>query len=263
MKFFTFFLGFFITLAFICVSISCKKPTPEPKKPKPIPTSVIDIDGNIYHLKRIENKLWMTENLMTTRYDTESLSSGDTVHTANNPLGSEDLPYYKDARNFKESPDTDNLTSEIRKSLGFLYNWCAAVGTINNHTTCEGKIQGICPNGWRLPTAVEWDSLCLFLDGKEQAGKKLKSKEGWYTNSGTNESGMNCYPAGLAINNNVTLVGKQTMFWSSKSQPGLISKAVALKLFFNQDKADVTNINKSQANSVRCIMDLDSTYTGF
>jgi uncharacterized protein (TIGR02145 family) len=120
------------------------------------------------------------------------------------------------------------------------------------------NIQGICPNGWRLPTTKDLDSLFFYLGEKEVAGKKLKSMYGWYTNSGcgTNESGMNCYPAGLAIDHNVTLAGQQTLFWSTQTHPVFNSKAQVLQLFYDNDEAKLTYINKIQGNSVRCVKDL-------
>lgn len=254
-------------ILFVLVSllISCDPPGPEPKKPKFIPTSVTDIDGNIYKVKRFNNKLWMTENLRVTRFDTVSPLNGTLIVAAiNSELVDIQEPYYKDARNHKESPYTDNLTNEIRNSMGFLYNWSAAAGTTTNNTTVSGKVQGICPNGWHLPTETDLDSLCLFLGGREMAGEKLKSKKGWYMTSGTNESGMNCYPAGLATGQWViSMVGQQTMFWSSKSQLGNNTKAEVLRLFYNQEKAEIIGINKIQANSVRCVLDLDTSYTDF
>jgi len=264
MKNHAFFFGVVIMLVFACLSVSCRKPPPEPPKKKPIPTSVTDIDGNIYKVKRFENKLWMTENLRVTRYDTESPLSGDSIAEAGKQSIDIQEPYLKDVRNFVESPFTDNLTDEIRNSFGLLYNWSAAAGTTLNNTTIVNKIQGICPNGWHLPTSDDLDNLCTISGGKEVAGKKLKSQKGWYMTSGTDESGMNCYPAGLATGNwVVSMVGQQTMFWSSKNQLGSITKAEVLRLFFNQDKADIVGINKIQANSVRCVMDLDSTFLGF
>jgi len=264
MKNFTFLLGTIFFLVLVCLSVSCRKPPPEPEKKKPIPTSVTDIDGNTYNVMRFGNKLWMGENLMVTRYDTESPISGDTIAKATNKLSVDiQTPSYKDARFFIESPDTDNLTDEIRNSLGFLYNWSAAAGTSINNTTVADRIQGVCPNGWRLPTSADFDTLCLLVGGKEMAGKALKSTQGWLINSGTNESGMNCYPAGLAIRDNASFVGKLIMFWSSKSMVYNNTKAEVLYLYFSNDNAEVKNINKEQANSVRCVLDLDSSYIGF
>jgi uncharacterized protein (TIGR02145 family) len=263
MKNCSFVFGVIIVVVLVCLSGACKKPHPDLPPKKSIPTSVTDIDSNTYTIKRFGNILWMKENLRVTRYDKESLRSGDSIAEAGKQFVDIHEPYFKDARFFVDPPDTDNLTDEIRKSLGFLYNWSAAAGTTLTNTTVADKIQGICPNGWRLPTATDFDTLCLYLGGKDMAGIALKSTHGWLLNSGTNESGMNCYPAGLAIRNNATFVGKQSMFWSSKSLQGNNTKADVLQLLFNQDKVEIKSINKTQANSVRCVMDLDSTYLGF
>jgi len=255
-----------VILVLLCLSGACKKTESKPEKPvlKPIPSSVTDIDGNTYNVIRIENKLWMTENLKVTRYDTESLCSKCSIPEATDTQGvDEKMPYFKDTRNFIEAPYTDNFTDEVRNSLGYLYNWSAAAGTTANNTTVNDKIQGICPNGWRLPTANDFDSLSLFFGGNEQSGKALKSLNGWYLTSGDNESNMNCYPAGLAIKNNVSFAGKQTMFWSTKSMSTNITRANVMKLSYNQDNTEHSYINKAQANSVRCVLDLDESYIGF
>jgi len=244
---------------------SCEPQPPEPPKPelKPVPTFVLDIDRNRYGVKRFGNTLWMNENLRVTRYDTESSRFGDTISVATyNQSVNINKPYYIDARDFEESPYTDYLTENIRNSLGLLYNWCAAVGTIVNETSVKDSVQGICPNGWRLPNAKDFDNLFYYLGTPEITGQKLKSVYGWFTltGSGTNESRLNCYPAGLAAGNFVSFVGQQTMFWSSQTQIGASEKAKVLKLFFDQAEAETPNINKFQANSVRCVMDITDEY---
>jgi len=246
-----------ILIVLICVTVACKKPASEPDlpTPKPIPTSVTDIDGNEYSVKQFGKTLWMTENLKVTRYDTESPRSGDTITQAvNNKIVDIEKPYYYEVKDCTNPPYTDNLTDKIRQSLGFLYNWSAAAGVVKNGYSVADKIQGICPNGWRLPNVKDLDSLCYYVGGAEVAGKKLKSNSGWYTGSGSNESEMNCYPAGLAAGNVAFLVGQQTMFWSSYAI--INSKSAVFKLFFDQDAAEVLYINQYQANSVRCVMDL-------
>jgi len=202
----------------------------------------------------------MTENLRVTRYDTESPRSGSSIAVATNHPVDIDKPYYINVQHYEESPYTDNLTEELRNSLGLLYNWSAAVGTEDNNKTIASRVQGICPNGWVLPRSQDWDSLFYYLDGKEYAGQKLKSMYGWYTfsGSGTNESGMDCFPAGLAVGNSViSMVGQQTMFWSSTNQLGSAARARVLKIFYDQDDAETPNIYKYQANSVRCVFHLD------
>ena len=255
----------FLTLIVLILGLSVlgttcgPKPPPNPPPiPNPVPTSVTDIDKNTYRVKRFGNTMWMTENLRVTRYDTKSPVSEDTIAVATyDHAVSINKPYYINAQDFEEPPYTDNLTETIRKSLGFLYNWSAAVGTKDNNMTVEGTVQGICPDGWRLPNNTDWENLFNHLEGKETAGNKLKSVYGWFTlaGSGTNESGLSCYPAGLAAGNFVSFVGMQSMFWSTKSQSGNITRAEVLKLFFDKDEAEISNINKFQANSVRCVMD--------
>jgi uncharacterized protein (TIGR02145 family) len=239
------------------MTVACKKPASDTDKPDPIPTSVKDCDGNEYAVKLFGNTLWMMKNLKVTRYDTQSQHSGDTIiEVQNNPIVNIDMPYFKDVKNFTDTPYTDNLTSQIRNSFGFLYNWSAAVGATTNGASGGDFVQGICPNGWRLPTLKDFDSLCYYLGGKAVAGEKLKSISGWYTitGSGTNESEMNCYPAGLSAGSFVSFVGQQTMFWSSTSITNL--QAGVLKLFYDQEAAELIYVNKIQANSVRCVKDL-------
>jgi uncharacterized protein (TIGR02145 family) len=231
---------------------------PPPPPPLPLPTSVIDIDGNKYNVKLFGSTLWMTENLRVTRYDTLSPRRNESIAVATyNQSVDMEKPYYIDARDFVETPYTDNLTEEIRKSMGLLYNWSAAAGAANNTATIGGSTQGICPNGWTLPTAADWDSLLYYIGDQETAGQKLKSTYGWYSGSGTNETGMNCYPSGTAAGNFVTLVGEQTMFWSSTNQLGVTTKAKVLQLLYDQNEAETPNINKFQANSVRCVMHIN------
>jgi len=61
--------------------------------------------------------------------------------------------------------------------------------------TIPAKVQGICPDGWHLPTRTEWNALFTEVGGKSTAGKILKSQTGWDGN-GTDEYGFSALPAG-------------------------------------------------------------------
>ncbi|MCL1851350.1 MAG: fibrobacter succinogenes major paralogous domain-containing protein [Bacteroidetes bacterium] len=246
-------LLFVITLMFVLCACP---PPPPPPPPVPPPTSVTDIDGNTYSVKQFGTTIWMTENLRVTRYDTLSPRRDELIAVATYEHTVDiEKPYYIDVQDFKEPPYTDNLTKEIRKSLGLLYNWSAAAGTQTNNTTVGSGTQGICPNGWVLPTNDDYQQLLDYIGDPDISGQKLKSISGWYTNSGsgTDKSGMHCYPAGLAANNFVSLVGQQTMFWSLTSSSGYNKKANVLKLFYDSDETEILSVNKFQANSVRCV----------
>ena len=234
------------------------KPPPPPPPPPEIPTSVTDIDNNTYQVKRFNNTLWMTENLRVTRYDTESTCYDEVIQeVANNQRVDMNNPYYNNAKDFIDPPYTDNLTREIRNRLGVLYNWSAATGAVDNNASVNDYIQGICPNGWRLPNTKDWDSLCTLLGGKKIAGEKLKAQYGWYSVSGSNESGMECYPAGLAAGNYISFVGRQIMFWCPKGLMLDKSKAEVTRIYFDKDEVELgLLISKIQANSVRCVKDI-------
>jgi len=255
-------LSLIISLVFL--GSSCGPKPPEPSEDLlPIPLSVTDIDRNKYNVKRFGKMLWMTENLRVTRYDTESPHYGDTIAVATYQHAvNTDKPYYINAQNFEEAPYTDNLTEEIRNSLGLLYNWSAAAGVEQNSNTVKDSIQGICPNGWRLPRVKDLDSLYKYLDDKETAGTQLKSLYGWHTltGSGTNESGLNCYPAGTAANSFVSLMGQMSLFWTSTGQIGNTIRVGALILSYDQENAETVYVNKLQANSIRCVMDITNKY---
>ena len=109
-------------------------------------------DGNVYGVARIGSLLWMTENL---RY-------ADSAAT----------PALKGNMACIEN---DN---GIRCQLGVLYTYSAAVGdSACAKTTCfesYDAVQGICPEGWRLPTRNDWKMLLDVVDVAPEALADLK-----------------------------------------------------------------------------------------
>lgn len=70
--------------------------------------------------------------------------------------------------------------------IGRLYSWIIAVNTegCDAESPCDLKypLQGVCPNGWHLPTMEEYETLVkesYFVNGGEYAGLMLKSLDGW------------------------------------------------------------------------------------
>ena len=172
---------------------SCKKDEPSP------PLTVTDIDGNIYQTVTIGKQVWMKENLKTTKYRDGT-----------------DVP------NVIEKSLWDNLTTpafcwynnEIanKTTYGALYNW---------YTINTGKI---CPDGWHVPTNVEFTTLATFLGGEDFAGIKLKEegnihweKYYYYDVISTNESGFTGLPGGERFTSPFTFggFGRFGYWWSS------------------------------------------------
>ncbi len=56
----------------------------------------------------------------------------------------------------------------------------------------------VCPAGWHLPTAAEFDQLFADVGGRDSAAVKLKSAEGWsHYGNGSDEYGFNGTPSGF------------------------------------------------------------------
>ncbi len=131
---------------------------------------------------------------------------------------------------------------------GGLYQWDEAM-----RSSVTPGAQGICPNGWHIPSDAEWTVLTTFLGGDSIAGTPMKSNTGWYNNgNGTNTSGFTGLPGGYRGNdanfNNLTQLG---FFWTSTQ--GDASDAWNRKL--NYDTAVVTKYDsfKTDGFSIRCI----------
>lgn len=70
---------------------------------------------------------------------------------------------------------------------GRLYNWNQATSGLVNPPSGKSVIQGICPEGWHLPTQAEWTSLANIADGS------AIKRQDW---GGSNTSGFSALPTG-------------------------------------------------------------------
>jgi len=136
-------------------------------------SSCTDYDNNHYTTVQIGAQTWMEENLKSTHY-----SDGATAE------------YY--------DYDHDPYNSLI---YGRLYAWSAAMNGTASSNTNPSNVQGICPDGWHLPSVAEWQQLAAFLGGSNIAGGKLKETGNahWINpNAGaTDETGFTALPAGM------------------------------------------------------------------
>ena len=123
-------------------------------------------------------KCWTTENLKSTQY-----SDGRPID--------EVMSYYSE-----QYPDTAYNVSVF----GHLYNWYAAAdtmryGSVDSVETAYrtgNRIQGICPEGWFLPSDEDFDDLNMY------STNDLRSTTYWLNGgSNTNASGFNSLPGGM------------------------------------------------------------------
>lgn len=146
---------------------------------------------------------------------------------------------------------------------GRLYTWGAAMDSVttgcgNGPTACaasSGKVRGICPAGWHLPSRAEWSTLISAVGGADSAGTKLKSTSGWYSNGNdTDVYGFSALPSGIRdLGGYFGSAGNYAYFWSS-SEDGLYD-AYSMSLYYGHANADLHSIGKRGGLAVRCVKD--------
>ena len=165
--------------------------------------TVTDYDGNIYNTVQIGTQCWMRENLRTTHY-----ANGDPI--AEGTDYSSNIPYRY----------TPNGNAATVTAYGYLYNWPAVMHGDSSSNTNPSGIQGICPLGWHVPSAAEWDQLATYVNSRSEflcggynnyIAKALASNIGWnYHNvsntcavcndlSLNNATGFSAMPAGVGL----------------------------------------------------------------
>lgn len=121
----------------------------------------IVIDGDAYTLHEVGSQCW-TSNLHVTHYaDGVAISRGCPEHdqVGNNVYANLALPeadieaYYYEPYNVNPGQHLSDWSARIN-SWGRLYNWAAATRRQSGN-----QVQGICPNGWHVPTYDDWNRL--------------------------------------------------------------------------------------------------------
>jgi len=126
---------------------------------------ITEVNGTTY-----DAGIWMTENLRATSYDS-NITSPPTLTESNTVTGDDPTYYYPKPMNnpITGNPATDRVFFDRHPEFGLMYNWHAAVADKNNAGNLnqgQGEpdeqtevYQGICPNGWHLPSDREWNML--------------------------------------------------------------------------------------------------------
>lgn len=227
-----------------------------------------DCEGHKYKTVKIGSQWWMAEDLRCGKYDSQSERKNVTL--PDKYSGSMDLydPYYWDASiesNWKETTYTGNLKiyPEEQAKLGYVYTWAAAVGLSSGAvakaqtTNFSGRRQGICPNGWHVPTMTEWQTLINSTNGGGKAGDMLKKRHGWYNyGGGTNITLFGALPSGQGNNAGVYQVGSTVLYWLTDvgTSSAYDSNAYSSTMNWGSDRADLTGeMFKRTACAVRCV----------
>lgn len=207
----------------------------EPNDDKGGGAQCVDIDGNEYKTVKIGDQWWMAENLKVKRY-----RNGEDISDC-------------------WSYDNNDINAII---YGRLYSWFAVSDTRN-----------IAPEGWHVPTDLEWKELEMALGmsqfeanktgyrGTNEGSKLAGSLDLWaddltktlQNNAEFGTSGFIGLPAGFYQNGGFHYMGYYTYFWSSSDAGG--NYASCRHIRDNNTELGRRDNNKNYGYSVRCVKD--------
>ncbi len=217
--------------------------------------TVTDYNGNIYNTVQIGNQCWMKENLKSTHYDDgTALIDGTGIQ----------INYDYESRYWFDYDD--NPTNS--QTFGKLYTWAAAIDgyVSNDEELIYGVRQGLCPNGWHIPSDSDWFQLESYIDTTItelhitglrgfDAGLKLKTTNNWVTNTGTNQFGFSALPSGqyfFSESNSQSFysdLGLVSIWWSANTG------AYYRKIWDDANGITRNTQNPAHGYSIRCLKD--------
>jgi uncharacterized protein (TIGR02145 family) len=138
-------------------------------------------------------------------------------------------------------------------TYGGLYQWAELM----QYVSTEGA-QGLCPDGWHIPTDAEWSTLTTYLEGELVAGGKMKEAgtSHWASpNTGaTNSSGFTALPGGFRLSGGSFLnLTYYAYFWSSSQSDA--TSAWDRYLLYNSEPVGRYYSSKTYGFSCRCLQD--------
>lgn len=187
-----------------------------------VDVSTITYNGKIYNTVKIGTQCWLKENL----------DIGDMILVNQNPSNNNSIEKYC----YKNDPNNCTL-------YGGLYQWNEAM---QYGTTTNGK--GICPNGWHIPSASEFQSLINSANGDGNALKSIGQGSG--NAAGTNTTGFSALLLGTRDYDGKFTpewVGNAT-YWS-QDQNVLGINAIDNSIYFG-------TLQASNGYYIRCLSDV-------
>lgn len=196
--------------------------------------------------KQVKNEVVKEKSKMALTWSYENLKvitfrNGDTI-----PQARSDAEWLKAGMDGKAAWCYYDYDPANENVFGKLYNWYAV-----------DDPRGLAPEGWHIPSAVEWNKLTDYFGS--DAGKKMKSTSGWsdfkgHSGNGTNVSGFNGLPAGLRYGDGKYAYVKTGGYWwtSTEYKDGRVHH----RALYNTANNVIKNYsNKQNGLSVRCIKD--------
>jgi len=222
-------------------------------------------DSKRYSTVLIGTQCWMAENL----------NVGDMIHSTSGGTNS-------------DGEQTDNSTLEKYcydnnatncDTYGGMYQWAEVVQYLNGASNTEswdpvptGNIQGICPEGWHLPSDDEYSTLTTYVSNQSawlcnsstsNIAKALAATANWITSTGTcdvgnnlganNATGFTALPGGSYQSGSCSNLGSSGNWWSCTEY----SSTRGWMRHISNEGHNVTRYYNDKTNgiSVRCLRD--------
>ena len=188
--------------------------------------SKVSYGGKEYSTVLIGDQCWLKENL----------DIGTMINSATNSTNNSTIEKY-----CYENEPANCVT------YGGLYQW----QELMQYSSTEGA-QGICPNGWHIPTQAEIESLILAVDGNGNSLKAINQGNG--SGAGTDEFGFSALLAGNKESGSSFIhLMMRGHFWSSSLSDGNV-----YRIYLWDDRSDISSHPAPYGTygfCVRCIKD--------
>ena len=196
-------------------------------------------DGRTYRTTKIGKQVWMAENL-----NFSTFTNGETNAVLET--------------NLKSQTSCNKSDSDCEKS-GRLYSWTAAMNLdykYRDGRVPEGEIwlehQGVCPEGWHIPTNSDWSELRNFIstqEGEDNVASSLQSIYGWGSGR-LDKYGFTAFPVSRYYYED------EALFWSvdeysTKQYEDRANYAYTMRL--RNDSYGFETFSKTEKKSVRCL----------
>jgi uncharacterized protein (TIGR02145 family) len=180
----------------------------------------------------IGNQIWSSKNL-----DVSTFRNGEQI-----PRADTDEEWIKAGENKQPAWCYYNNDTANGVSFGKLYNYFAVTDP-----------RGLAPNGWHIPSEIEWTILTKFLS--KDVNTRIRSEFGWNgIENGNNISGFNAFPGGFRSHYGFFgYLGDNTYWWCSDEFDELSARNRGTGN--NKNIVDTDYANKKNGFSVRCILD--------
>ena len=192
----------------------------------------------------------MKENLRTTHY-----ANGIGIQFGTNVMTDTDIFYM---------PSSSPI-------CGYYYNWQTVMNSQTSSSGNSGNVQGICPNGWHVPSDADWTQLSNYVSSQSEyicggnsnhIARTLASSYYWNYSSTScavgrntstnNATGFGAFPAGYYTTGSVGYkkYGEQALFWSNHS-----NEPWHFGLEYNDAQVFHGSNGIEHCQSVRCMKD--------